>query len=125
MGTWGEGLFENDSAADIVMELVEADTGEVEGMLAAFLAEAEGGYDSDLADAAAAAALVFFAIDRTGIEAHEPYLDPADWPRPDWRPSPALVRQARDASAALVDREGEEFLPPAARAQLRDLAARG
>ncbi|MDQ1104907.1 hypothetical protein QE364_002852 [Nocardioides zeae] len=123
MGTWDEGLFGSDAAADVAMDAAGAPPPMVEG----FLREAMARWDDeeDAADPAAAVALVLYAVDPTGIEQH-PYV--SGWPRRDWVPSERLVGDARVLGERLLaeadeDDEDAGFLPRA-RAELRALLDR-
>lgn len=124
MGTWDEGLFGSDAAADVAMDAAGAPPPMVEG----FLREAMARWDDeeDAAEPAAAVALVLYAVDPTGIEQHPSYV--SGWPRRDWVPSERLVGDARvlgERLLAEVDEEDEDAqLLPQGRADLRALLDR-
>ncbi|WZH50515.1 MAG: DUF4259 domain-containing protein [Nocardioides alkalitolerans] len=122
MGAWGEGLFENDGAADVAGEAAEVRVAEVDRVLREAMVLR---HDEEVADPAAAVALVLLAVDPSGIEQHT-YV--SGWPRRDWVPSARLVADARDLGERLlaeVDEEDEDAqLMPQGRADLRALLDR-
>lgn len=122
MGAWGEGLFENDGAADVAGEAAEVRAAEVDRVLREAMVLR---HDGEVADPAAAVALVLLAVDPSGIEQHT-YV--SGWPRRDWVPSARLVADARDLGERLlaeVDEEDEDAqLMPRGRVQLHDLLDR-
>lgn len=120
MGTWGDGLFDDDGAADLAGDAVEARPRQVAGLLREAMA-----YDEEAPDpygTAAAVALVLHAVEPAGVEQHAPYLE--GWPRADWTPDASLVAAARTTGEMLLAQEGldeDESLLPGAREQLRAL----
>lgn len=124
MGTWGEGLFDDDTAADTAGDAREARPGAVGDVLRAAVEEWDPA-QPDPYPPAAGAALVLYALDATGVEAHAPYVE--DWPRSDWTPDAGLVALARATARSILDAasdDPDESLQPLAREQLAELVER-